>query len=231
MREDILLCIDVSPEMGQPWNDVSTESRLDSIKSVIGFFVKHKHGFDPRHRFGICAFGDDASLLLDFTNDSELVLGMVGSLIAGRSSPSFDFSRLFNKMQEWFGPRLGSSSPEEDSSIRALVVYGRSYAMPSLSIPYPGLLDHPRCFFDVLYAHKKQSKGNPESLVCQEAFDFLMDNFEGPSKSKTEYVLEVSGSTARLSQHMAMLLAHPALREDQDTFLDKLEHDAPFPST
>ena len=50
-----------------------------------------------------------------------------------------------------------------------------------------------------------------------------MDTFESESDAKSEYIVEVSGSASRLNQHLAMLLSHPAQRDDQDTFVEKLE--------
>lgn len=113
------------------------------------------------------------------------------------------------------------------------------------------------------------TKGNPEQLVCQEAYDLFIDTFEADADAKTEYIVEVlgsdrarpersclfakcprapsfgvrsaslalprltltraplqrqvSGSASRLQQHMAMLLAHPAHRDEQDDFIEKLD--------
>ena len=40
------------------------------------------------------------------------------------------------------------------------------------------------------------------------------------------YIVELSGSASRLNQHLAMLLSHPGQRDDQDTFVEKLDFTA-----
>lgn len=36
------------------------------------------------------------------------------------------------------------------------------------------------------------AKGNPEQLVCQEAYDWFIDTFESDAEAKSEYIVEVS---------------------------------------
>lgn len=129
-------------------------------------------------------------------------------------------------------PRLSAPAPATNSSeahaIRAILVYGRSYAVPALSTPatLASLLDQPRFFMDVLYCHKKLNKGEqaPETpIVCQEAYDFFLEHFESESEEKPAFIVEVGGSLNRFYQHFAMLLSNPLQRQDQDTFLEQLE--------
>jgi hypothetical protein len=35
------------------------------------------------------------------------------------------------------------------------------------------------------------AKGNPEQLVCQEAYDWFIDTFESDAEAKSEYIVEV----------------------------------------
>jgi len=61
--EDVLLCIDCSAEMGEPWGEGNVKSRLQALTKSLTYFVKHKLSFDPRHRVGVCVLLDDASLV------------------------------------------------------------------------------------------------------------------------------------------------------------------------
>ena len=74
-------------------------------------------------------------------------------------------------------------------------------------------------FIDALYVHKKPSEGGS---CCQDVYDFLT-KFEDQSGPKLSYFFEVTSSIPRLSQHTAMLLAHPARRDEQDDMKTKLE--------
>ena len=75
-------------------------------------------------------------------------------------------------------------------------------------------------FEDYAAVHKKMSE---EGVVCQDTYDFFMDQLDAEC-GKTAYIFEVAASLPRLHQHVMMLLAHPAQRDDQDSFLEKLEH-------
>ena len=98
--------------------------------------------------------------------------------------------------------------------------YGRSHAVPTLSegtSTFKRLLEHPSFFIDALYVHKKPSEGGS---CCQDVYDFLT-KFE--DASKLSYFFEVTASIPRLSQHTAMLLAHPCSRDEQDDMKMKLD--------
>lgn len=244
--EDVLLCVDASAEMGEPFGDAGSSTRLHMVKKSLAALVRHKLRLDPRHRVGLAVLANDASLALDFTSDLDLVLAVLDSLVEQPASPSFDFRHLFEGFETWFGGRLaGGDLSASDASglptghaptkgppgnshrlVRAILVYGRSRALPTLPAAKPPLFDHPRFFLDVLYVHRKVAKGNPEQLVCQATYDLFIDTFESDDADcahKTEYMVEVSGSASRLQQHMAMLLAHPAHRDEQDDFIEKLD--------
>ena len=92
--------------------------------------------------------------------------------------------------------------------------------MPTLSegtSTFGKLLEHPSFFIDALYVHKKPSEGGS---CCQDVYDFLT-KFE--DASKLSYFFEVTASIPRLSQHTAMLLAHPCSRDEQDDMKVKLD--------
>lgn len=139
--------------------------------------------------------------------------------------------------QQKFSPCL---SPPEDRSIdngrespnntliRTILVYGRSFEMPTLSSPekLQNLLGHSCFIIDVLYCHKKLRKDEEapvRPLVCQDAFDFFNDKFYCEDADNCEFIVEVGGSRSRFYQHIAMLLSNPLQRDDQETFLEKLE--------
>lgn len=220
LPEDILLCIDVCEEMGQPWDsrDPQSQTRLSAIKQGLSSFVQRKSSFDRRHRFGVCLLVNDCLLVQEFTSDQGMILATIDSLGVLEARPEFQFDQLFSCVEK-LAPPVGAPS---SSVLRVLLVYGRSHAIPLISSLPTELLGRPLIFLDALYVHKKASD---EGVVCQDIYDFLM-NFD-IDDNKPAYFFEVASSLTRLHQHMMMLLAHPAQRDDQDSFLEKLEFIAP----
>ena len=112
----------------------------------------------------------------------------------------------------------GQRSLENRRETRAQV--RTPHAVPTLSegtSTFKRLLEHPSFFIDALYVHKKPSEGGS---CCQDVYDFLT-KFE--DASKLSYFFEVTASIPRLSQHTAMLLAHPCSRDEQDDMKMKLD--------
>jgi hypothetical protein len=165
--EEILLCLDVHNEMGEAWGEGSV-SRLDVVKAALGHFVRHKAAMNPQHRFGVCVLSDDASLVLEPTEEIGLVLAMIDACREAPNPASFDFTKLVQGVDLWFGPRLREPFSVDAPTMRCVVFFGRSREMPTCSEGKPcSLLEHPGFFLDILYVHKKLSKGNPEKLICQ----------------------------------------------------------------
>jgi hypothetical protein len=78
--------------------------------------------------------------------DDDLAAGDAATLAAGHTTSK---------------GHLGSNN----RLVRAILVYGRSRALPTLPAAKPPLLDHPRFFLDVLYVHRKVN-ATGESLEC-----------------------------------------------------------------
>ena len=222
LNQSILLCVDVCEENAEPWSTAEPfgPTRLAVIKQTLAAFVRRKASADRRHRFGVCLLGDSTLVHLPFTSELQLVLATIDSLSVVKCQQRFDFDGFFDTI----GDELPLETPplpgaEATTLFRALLVFGRSHAVPHISVR-PSLLDHPRFFLDALYVHKKMGE---EGVVCQDTYDFFMDQLDAEC-GKTAYIFEVAASLPRLHQHAMMLLAHPAQRDDQDSFLEKLEH-------
>lgn len=190
LPEDILLCIDVCEEMGQPWDsrDPQSQTRLSAIKQGLTSFVQRKSSFDRRHRFGICLLVNDCLLVQEFTSDQGMILATIDSLGVLEARPEFQFDQLFacvekvplglrlsneksgvlltlSSQQTLLLPQLAPPIEAQSSSVlRVLLVYGRSHAVPLISSLPTELLGRPLIFLDALYVHKKASD---EGVVCQ----------------------------------------------------------------
>ena len=223
--------------MAEPWSPAEPfgPTRLAVIKQTLAAFVRRKASADRRHRFGVCLLGDSTLVHLPFTSELQLVLATIDSLSVVKCQQRFDFDGLFDTIGDELpletpplpaveataaaGTAAAAEASLPPTLFRALLVFGRSHAVPHVSAR-PSLLDHPRFFLDALYVHKKMSE---EGVVCQDTYDFFMDQLDAEC-GKTAYIFEVAASLPRLHQHVMMLLAHPAQRDDQDSFLEKLEH-------
>lgn len=62
LPERIALCIDVSPEMGQPWSASSPlPTRLDVLKQALTVFLHIKSLLNPRHEFSLVTVDEQES--------------------------------------------------------------------------------------------------------------------------------------------------------------------------
>jgi Mg-chelatase subunit ChlD len=100
LAEDILLCIDLSPEMNEPWGESTSSSRFEMVREALCCFAKHKLSWDKRNRIGICVFADIASVLLEFTSEIDLVAAMIKSINPTSASQVFSFDNLFGSFGE-----------------------------------------------------------------------------------------------------------------------------------
>ena len=99
---------------------------------------------------------------------------------------------------------------------RCVLVFSRSRAAPEP--PAVGaLFDDPGFFLDALYVHAKASEANK----VQEVYDALTA-LAPRSRPLAFFFFETTSSAPRLHQHLAVLLAHPQLRDDQEAVAAKL---------
>ena len=56
------------------------ETRLDVVKAGLHHFVRHKSRLSSKHRFGVCMLAGEASWVLDFTSEIDIVLATINSL-------------------------------------------------------------------------------------------------------------------------------------------------------
>ncbi|CAM9897509.1 unnamed protein product [Pylaiella littoralis] len=156
----------------------------------------------------------------------------------------FDFSELLRIISERFPPpeesstlelngassRAGGASPGETGArataqirpgVRAVVLFGRSYTRPLVphgAADKPDLLSHRRFSLDLLYLHHNPAD---ERVVCQDIFNSIV-GLETSGAASGSFFLECGHSMKRFHPYMAVLLAHPAQRDCQSSFFDKM---------
>ncbi|CAM9407672.1 unnamed protein product [Ascophyllum nodosum] len=236
--EDIVLCVDIGPEMGSKWcgagpGGVAT-TRMRVVQAALVGFVRRKSSFNHRHRFALCIMGKGVQVVRPLTSDVRSVQDAIERLQHApwpetpiRDELPFDFSALLACIAERFPPlnppasTMGAAVSQIRPVVRAVVVYGRSYTCPL--VPVSGetqmpLLSHGRFFFDCLYIHRKPSE---DDVVCQEVFD-LIAAMETHGDGSHSYLLECGHNLQRFNANMASLLAHPVQRDLQEAFFNKL---------
>ncbi|CAM9567760.1 unnamed protein product, partial [Phaeothamnion confervicola] len=147
--ERIVLCVDMGDEMNDEWAispEAPMQSRQSAVQNALKTFVRRKLSFRPGprgHKFAVVGFADEAEWRLNFTDNLEQIFQAIDGLTARRGcEPTFDFSRLFEALEDRLG--LGSeaaipaASPGRTRTLnirlltRVIVVFGRSIAAPKL---------------------------------------------------------------------------------------------------
>eukprot|EP00638_Chattonella_subsalsa_P002203 CAMPEP_0117759610 /NCGR_PEP_ID=MMETSP0947-20121206/16115_1 /TAXON_ID=44440 /ORGANISM="Chattonella subsalsa, Strain CCMP2191" /LENGTH=264 /DNA_ID=CAMNT_0005580099 /DNA_START=34 /DNA_END=828 /DNA_ORIENTATION=+ len=229
LPENIVICIDISDEMDSEFKTRdSTYTRWEVVKEGVKAFILRKASFNRKHRFGFCTLGNEAAWVLPFTDDLDLIMATLESLtIEKNCSRSFDFSNLLASFAENLRAEgeTNAASSNPSTIYRAVIIYGRSYEQPSISLTesQTALMDAPGYFLDLLYIHKKASEAK---VKCQEIYDTLTQ-LESQSPTKHGYFFETSTSIQRLYMHLTMLLAHPAQRNLQEEFVNKVLYQGP----
>ncbi|CAN0176656.1 unnamed protein product, partial [Laminaria digitata] len=82
--EDIVLCVDVGPEMGSEWAGAgpggSAMSRMRVVQAALSGFVRRKASFNQRHRFALCTLGDGVTVVRPLSQDIRGVLEAIDRL-------------------------------------------------------------------------------------------------------------------------------------------------------
>lgn len=200
MEERIVLAVDTTFELATPWGKQDGPSRFEVVINSLKNWVSHKKN---RVEWALVSLGNEAELGVTWTFESDMILATLDSL-SPRSEPedTFDLDSLVSVCEQ-----IGV-----DQDDRIVLVFARSDKIPSLTLHIP-------CFFDVLYVHRKQSQGENK---CQEIYTFLT-NIQARKHQAASYFFETATSLPRLSQHCALLLAHPHIRHPQDVMLAKLD--------
>ena len=210
--ESIVVCLDMSAEMHAPWDRKRSGglTRLEVVVSALKNWIIQKDLLAPVD-WGIVTFDDKAELALDLTLERDMLLASLDSLVPElvSSEMPFDFSQIdsvVGRDVRWSDGRLR----------RVVVVFGRSDVVPVISKPICA------CdALDVIYVHHKPDAENK----CQDVYSFLTTI--GLPKKTSSFFFETSASLPKLQEHCALLLAHPDLREPQDTMRSKLDYQRP----
>eukprot|EP00903_Cladosiphon_okamuranus_P011030 g10417.t1 len=261
--EDLVLCIDVGPEMTSEWPGAGSggaaTSRMLVVKAALRGFVRRKASFNPKHRFALVAFGNGITVVRSLTSDVRSVLEAIDRLQPMQAAemeplpdagdgeshqnldPPFDFTRLLSVISERFPPPRDAAALERNRSggsnnmalgagatsqvralVRALVVFGRSYTCPIVppgGAEKPALLSNRRFCLDCLYVYRPMAE---EGVICQDVFDSIAA-LETSAGGGHSFFLACGHNLRFFNANMAALLAHPAQRDFQAAFFEKLD--------
>ena len=243
--ENILFVIDVHEEMNSIFDFTSLRSRLEVVKDLILTIVRRKSNNNlMRHRFAIATFSTNRRfhLLQDYTSNVSTFYSSLQSLNTSSSSSSstfenesssFDLNELLMSITSCCSPlppetKLPSSSSSSSSSAvslyRAVLIYGRSFEIPILTLtaPIPPQVSSPSFIMDILYFHAKRDE---EGVQLQAIFNSLIEfhRFIDEKAEKNEFIFEMVFNAMKLLSYAAALMTHPIQRADSQTeFLEKL---------
>lgn len=220
--ERIIICIDIDEEMKEQNISLSHRrkryghrSRIYHLRRLLRNFLVVKNAMNSLHEFALCAIGEEAIWLVDFTNDLQVLVDNLFSLEPQGSFSKFDISSLFDIINSKV--TVGSSSTERGYYYRCILFYGRSSITPEYgnqhTKAWKQLSSLPNFFFDVLYVHDKASKENKP----QEVFDFFA-SLESTSASGS-YMFTESHSLKKLSCKVAQLVSNSSQRPRQSNWV------------
>ncbi|KAI9183203.1 hypothetical protein H9P43_004120 [Blastocladiella emersonii ATCC 22665] len=205
--ENILFCIDLHDENGQPLNPAEQRSRLDETKQLLKRFIYLKRMFKPSHKFGIITLESKAQMYMVPSTDLEFLSMAIDNLSTTGSFHTFDMSSLFTLIQE----TLHVDSRDNDQVVRIIMLYSRSNVFPDMSTDAAmnALYATKRVFFDLIYIHDPPS----DDTFPQEIYNAFVTYRVPPDAS---WFFEVSRSWNRLAKAFTRLLAHPQQRPHQN---------------
>ncbi|XP_032232271.1 BRISC and BRCA1-A complex member 1 isoform X1 [Nematostella vectensis] len=227
-QEKIILCLDLSNEMNEksfPSKKAPDFTAYQFVRKAAKIFVNNKAMLNSIHEFGVITLADDATWYQQFESNPDMICTLLDHLNPSEedNQDTFDMEKLFQTICQRIAlPEVEDPALPPPYVIRVIMIYGRSHCPPHFTDRsrqmLRELLQSPYFFFDVLYVHELPSENNQ----CEAIYDSFCELDE----DEDGYMLEVSRSTSRLFDHMAILLAHPLQRPKQrDTFYELQNRD------
>lgn len=250
--EDIVLCVDVGPEMGSEWAGAgpggSATSRMRVVQAALSGFVRRKASFNQRHRFALCTLGDGVTVVRPLSQDIRGVLEAIDRLQALNppesppnndeedEEPPFDFTELLVCIAERFPP------PTSAATISRRLVYPGAGAGATAQIrpvvravvvygrsytcplvPMTEEAKHPLLSHGRFFLDCIYVHRKPsEEGVVCQEAFDLIAGMETFGGGSHSYFLECGHNLQRFNSSMASLLAHPVQRDYQEAFFEKL---------
>jgi len=217
--EKIIFCVDLNNEMNnmdfQRGNNrgIKILSRMELVKNALRIFLFSKHRMSAKHEYAICLLTETVNWFQDFTNDLDVLNKIIQNLQPQQNYTKLNMATLFETLDSKI--KIPDASKPPEVVYRVIFLYSRSTIIPDFGPNdqtkqlVAKMIHAPSFFFDCLYLHEKPTPQNRP----QEVYDFLTD-LEG--KYQNSYFFENSSNVRRFHYHMALLLAHPLQRPDQN---------------
>lgn len=245
LPERIVLCVDLELGSSSATSGAGSDrSKLDVAIAALSTFVRAKlslasptqlqarvHVRPNEFAVGVIHPQSGARLVSSFSSDVDSVLPILEGLknladleeSQGGSQP-LDLSQLLDTMKKYLDP-----SPHFTNILRLICVYGNSSVVPVFSsggvASHMEILAHPGFVFDLLYLHD-DLRDRGQSIVRDIYYKFGELKLKGdgyffhkcPSFFFARHQL---GSSLHMA--VAMLLQHPAMRQEQPRNFASLE--------
>ena len=227
--ERICVALDVGLEMHDAFDARRPDgpTRLAVVLPALRTWIAQKAALAPKTQWGLVVLRDAEAELLLAPTERDIMLATLNSVAQPRRRPDdafeeeddgvadapFDFSSLYNVLGDAFGTARPDGAVD-----RCLVVFGRSRAVPVATGEFT-LKDKGHFFLDAIYLHENAA---PPVRDVQAVYDTLRKLLV----HRSSYVMETTRSQEKLKSYLLLLLAHPILRDAQDSALAKLEPEA-----
>lgn len=205
LPEKIVICIDVSEEMGKYYFSLKDKQNGQSFREhviiALTIHLRTKVTFNANHQFAILLYADTAFWVSEFTRDIDQLVDVVRNLPSLHTSNNFDISIIFNSLLT--NVHLDSNSNPPSHIYRTILIYGRHHCVPNFNpSKYKSFKDCCTFIMDVLYLCNPETSDNH----CEIFESFCQLDFHD-----TSYIMAASEGSEVL-QGMAQMLGHPLQR-------------------
>ena len=225
--ERICVALDVGLEMHDAFDARRPDgpTRLAVVLPTLQTWIGQKAALAPKAQWGLVVLRDAEAELLLAPTERDIMLATLNSVAQPRRKDAFeeeddgvadapfDFSSLYNVLGDAFGTARPDGAVD-----RCLVVFGRSRAVPVATGEF-ALKKHGSFVLDLIYVHENAA---PPVRDVQAVFTALLNLLT----HRRSYVMETTRSLDKLKSYLLLLLAHPILRDAQDSALAKLDPEA-----
>ena len=226
--ERICVALDVGLEMHDAFDARRPDgpTRLAVVLPALRTWITQKSSLSTATtQWGLVVLRDAEAELLLAPTERDIMLATLNSVAQPRprdafeeeddgvADAPFDFSSLYGVLADAFGTARPDGAVD-----RCLVVFGRSRAVPVATGEFT-LKKHGSFVLDLIYVHENAA---PPVRDVQAVYTALLNLLT----HRRSYVMETTRSQEKLQSYLLLLLAHPILRDAQDSALAKLDPEA-----
>lgn len=196
--------------------------RLHFVLELLSTVLRRKSNSIMKHQYALALFSNGAlQTVIDFSTSTDEILSKLQALkpISSEPTEALNLDELLKSIESKVESYI---SDTRGPLVRAVLIIGRSFTAPTHTAPLPVVLSHPGVFLDILYLHTRKEESGTH---LQAIFNMLIYVHEAMNadESKACLLLEcTAASVSKLLPFACALMSHPAQRDSQTAFMEKM---------